>query len=105
MPDPLVGRDLDLALDVLGHVSAEVALHLVVAVDPVPDPDDLLLGQVADLPPAVQPQSLDRLASCGRPDAVDVPKGDVDPLLAREVDACDASHTLPPSPAVACGGG
>src|SRR5438874_10387206 len=47
VPEALVAADLDLALDVLGHVPAEVALHLEVPVDVLADPDDLLLGQVA----------------------------------------------------------
>src|SRR5947207_12140942 len=42
VPDPLVRGDLDLALDVLGDVAAEVAFHLVVAVDPVTDADHFL---------------------------------------------------------------
>src|SRR5206468_6317964 len=58
VPNPLVRADLDLALDVLGHVAAKVPLDLVIAVDPVADPDDLLLGQVPDLPAAVQAQAL-----------------------------------------------
>src|SRR6266540_3699061 len=70
VPDALVGVDLDLALDVLGHVAAEVAFDLVVPVDPVAD-------------------------------------GDVHPLLAGKVDACDPCHVpvCPPTPGAACAGG
>jgi hypothetical protein len=31
----------------------------------------------------------------GDPDPIDVGEGDLDPLLTREIDACDASHELP----------
>src|SRR5437762_2608868 len=49
MAQALVARDLDLALDVLGHVAAEVTLDLEVPVDVLADPYDLLLGEIADL--------------------------------------------------------
>src|SRR5687768_12901129 len=48
MADALVGADLHLALDVLLDVPAQVALDLDVGVDPRPQPDDLLVGEVAD---------------------------------------------------------
>src|SRR5207237_7671312 len=69
--EPLIGPDLDLALDVLGDVAAEVALHLEVAVDVVADPHDLLVGEVADLAAAVEAQVADDAAGAGRADAVD----------------------------------
>ncbi len=37
MADALVGADLDLALDVLGHVAAQVPFNLQVGVDPRPE--------------------------------------------------------------------
>src|SRR5438094_10100278 len=68
--DPLIRGDLDLPLDVLGHVAAEVPLDLVGPVDPLADPNDLFLGQIADLPAAVQVQRLHGLAGAGGPDPV-----------------------------------
>src|SRR5947207_7644381 len=46
--DALVGADLHLALDVLGDISAQVALHLEVGVHPRPQATDLLVGEVPD---------------------------------------------------------
>src|SRR5438132_6887676 len=54
--DPLVRTDLDLPLDVLSHVPAKVPFDLVVALDPLADPNDLVLGQVAHLPATLQPR-------------------------------------------------
>src|SRR6266542_6444314 len=107
VPDALVGVDLDLALDVLGHVASEVAFDLVVPVDPVADGDDLGVGEVADLAAPVHVDPLHRLAGPGGADAVDVAKGDVHPLLAGKVDACDPCHVpvCPPTPGAACAGG
>jgi hypothetical protein len=44
----LVAVDLHLALDVLGHVAAQVALDLQVGVDVGAEAGDLFVGQVAD---------------------------------------------------------
>src|SRR6266516_432218 len=93
VPDPLVRTDLDLALDVLSHVAAEIALDLVAAVDEVADPDDLLVGEIANLAAPVEVHAGHDLPGPGGADPVDVPKGDVHPLVAGEVHACDPSHT------------
>src|SRR5207237_4471327 len=101
--DPLVGRDLDLALDLLRHLSAEVALDLVVTVDVLADPDDLLLGEVPDLGTGRDARAVDDLGGARGTDAVDVAKRDVHPLLAGEVDAGDPCHLrFPPIPVAAC---
>src|SRR5919106_1466019 len=92
VPDPLVGADLDLALDVLLRFAAQVALDLVVGVDPLPQADDLLLGQVAHAGVGVHPGALDRLDGPGAAEAVDVGEADLHPLFAGEVDAGDACH-------------
>src|SRR5215217_5927670 len=111
VPDPLVAADLDLALDVLLDLAAQVALDLVVGVDPLPQADDLLLGQVADAGVGVHPGALDGLDGAGPAEAEDVGEADLHPLVAGEVDAGDACHvcSVPPAPAIspaaACGEG
>src|SRR4029450_12535672 len=52
-------------LDVLLDLAAQVALDLVVGVDPLPEADDLLLGQGADAGVGVDPGPLDRLDGGG----------------------------------------
>src|SRR5438552_18887848 len=47
MPHPLVGADLDLPLDVLSYLSAEIALDLVALVDELADLHDLFLREIA----------------------------------------------------------
>ena len=47
--DALVAADLDLALDVLLDVPAQVPLDLVVLLDEPPDPHHLVVGELADL--------------------------------------------------------
>src|SRR5919198_1624249 len=108
VPDALVGADLDLALDVLGDLAAQVALDLVVAVDPLAQADDLLLGEVAHARVGVHPRALERLEGAGPAEAEDVGEADLHPLLTGKVDAGDACHVPPRaswpgvSPAAAC---
>ena len=63
VPNALVRTDLDLALDVLGHVAAKVAFDLQVGVDPGPELGDFLLSEVATrvlgLTPVEEPTKLD----------------------------------------------
>src|SRR5215217_2809289 len=94
MPDPLVRADLDLTLDVLRDLAPQVALDLVRAVDVLADPADLFLGQLANLRDAIDPRAGDDLVRPRGPDPIDVAEGDVHPLIAGKVEACDSSHSL-----------
>ena len=49
MAKSLVAADLDLALDVLRRLAAQIALDAVVLVDEVPDRDDLSIGEIPNL--------------------------------------------------------
>src|SRR5207245_4551390 len=90
--DALVAADLDLALDVLGDVATQVALDLQVRVDVVAEPRDLFVGQVTYPRGHVDPRALADLPRPGPPDAEDVGEGDLQPLLAGDVDARDTSQ-------------
>src|SRR6266581_1876115 len=72
--EPLVAADLDLSLDVLGHVAAKVTLDLEVPVDVLADPDDLLLGEVPDLGGSAHAAAVHDVGGPGGADAVDVAK-------------------------------
>src|SRR5215469_862008 len=48
VPDALIAPDLDLAANVGLHLPAQVTFDLVGSVDPVPEPDELVVGQVVD---------------------------------------------------------
>src|SRR5512132_4357139 len=90
--DPLVAADLDLALDVLRHLAAEIALDLEVAVDVLADLEDLVLREVTDLGPTLDLRSADDLERPRGADAVDVAQRDVEPLVTGEIDAGDPCH-------------
>src|SRR5262249_15601372 len=100
--DAAVRADLAEALDRLGALAAQVAFDLEVLVDVLTQPRDLLVREVADLRVRRQPKSGEDLVR-GRPgDAVDVREPDLQPLLSRQVHACDSCQRVPPTPGAAC---
>src|SRR5579884_1839289 len=96
-----VAPDLDQPPDVHGHLPPEVAFHLVVLVDDLAQPGDLLLGQVPDPGVGVDPGDLEDLPCPAAPDPVDVGEGHLHPLVPGKIDPCDASHTALPAPSLA----
>jgi hypothetical protein len=92
--NPLVAADLHLPLDVLGDVTAEIALDLEVGVDTGPQAGDLLVGQVTDPGVGTDPGLGAGLLCPGLADAVDIGQRDLETLLARDVDAGNSGHVL-----------
>src|SRR5579875_423937 len=93
MTYPLVGADLDLALDVLADVPPQVAFHLQVGVDPTAELGHLLVGQVAHPGVRVDPRGRAHLAGGGPTNPVDVGEGDLQPLFPRDVHSSDTGHS------------
>src|SRR5579875_2239558 len=92
VPQALVAADLDLAPDVRLDLPAQIALDLVVRLDPVPQLDDLVVGHLVDPGVRADAGGPQRLKRPGPADAVDVGEGDLKPLLPREFDADQACH-------------
>src|ERR1700683_62909 len=92
VPDALVAPDLDLAPDVGLHLAAQVTFDLVVGVDPVPEPDEIVVAEVVDPGVAADLGGLECLQGPGAADSVNVCEGDLEPLVTREVDADEACH-------------
>src|SRR6476661_6741070 len=95
MAHPAIRADLDESLDVERNLAAEVALHLVAPVDQLAEPVDLLFGEVANPGVRIDVRLRQDLLRRGQPDPEDVREGDLDALLARDVDAGNACHRLP----------
>src|SRR5919201_6014705 len=102
MPQAAVGADLLEALDVLGALPAQIALDSQIAVDPLAQLADLVVGEVLDVGVWAHAGLLEHLARGRAPDPVDVGEADLDALIQRDVDSCDACHV---SPAAACDAG
>src|SRR5665647_1679209 len=96
--DALVAADVHEPLDVLRALAPQIALDRDVAGDRVAQPHDLFFGEVADLGVGVDAHYGQDLVGRGPADAVDVREPDLDPLLRRDVDACDTCHADLPLP-------
>src|SRR5215831_14018101 len=96
MADPAIAPDLGQPLDRRRAVAPEIALHLELGVDERPEPRHLLVREVADLLVRVELELLDDLPGGRRADPVDVGEPDLEPLLGREIDACDSCHLALP---------
>jgi len=92
--------DLDQALDVERHFTAKVTLHLERAIDHLAKPVDLVFGEVPDTGVRVDIGLLEDLLAGTQPDPKDVCKGNLNALLARNIDARNSCHRV--SPAAAC---
>jgi hypothetical protein len=94
MSQPAVAADVHETLDVHGLLGAERALDLELALDLPPKTVDVLVAQILGAEVGTDPARLDDLLRARLPDPVDVGQSDLDPLAAREVDACDTCHGL-----------
>ena len=95
MPRPTVRADFDKPLDIQGNFAAKVALNLVSSVDDFAQPVDLLFGQVADTSVRIDVRLSEDLLTGRKANTIDIGKADLDPLLARNINACNTCHALP----------
>src|SRR5690606_36247588 len=88
----LVAADLDLAADVGRDLTAQVTLEAVVALEVVTQLHQLLVRQVLHPGVGAHARRLERLHGAGAAHAEDVGEGDLDALVAREVDSDESCH-------------
>src|SRR5690606_62770 len=89
-----IAAEVHQPLDVHRDLAAEIALDLVVAFDHLADAPHLVLGEVLGADRLVDPGLLADLSGREVADAVDVLKGDDDPLFTRKIHAGDTCHLL-----------
>src|SRR5262249_34388323 len=102
-----IAAEVDEPLDVLRNLAPEVAFDLEVRVDLAADLVDLVVCQVVGLATRIDLGAGADRERRRAADAVDVREGNLHPLVARQIDASDACHSLAPlslSPAAACDG-
>src|SRR5436190_905844 len=92
VPDALVAADLDLAADVRLNLAAQVTLDLVGRLDPVPQTDQVLVGELVNAGVPAHARGLEGLGGPGAADSVHIRKSDLQALIAREVDANKSCH-------------
>ncbi len=103
MADALIAADLDLPLDVLLNLPAEVALDLEVLLDVPANPGSLVFGEILHLGVRAQAQLLADLLGASETDTEDIGEADLKPLVAGKINACDSSHSITPDAACDAG--
>src|SRR6185503_12991411 len=94
VPQSAIGADVHEALDVHGVLAAQRALHLVLALDERAQLAGVLVGERLHTRVGVDARLLQQPLRRGGADAEDVRERDLDALLGREIDACDACHVF-----------
>src|ERR1035437_9330893 len=99
MPRTAIGADFNQSLDIQGNFAAKVALNLVTSIDDLAQPVDLLFGQVTDTSIRIDIGLSKDLLAGRKANPIDIGKGDLDPLFARNINTCNTCHC--PTPAAA----
>src|SRR5688572_24854993 len=87
-----VAADVHQHLDVLARLAAQVALDAVIVLDHLAQPHELAVGEPIGLGLGRNFRLLADLRGARVTDAGDVGERDLDPLVARKIDAGDACH-------------
>ena len=75
-----------------GNLATKITFDLVVGLDPVAERDEVLVGQLVDPEVATDLGGFQGLQGAGLADAVDVGEGDLEALVAREINPNKACH-------------
>jgi hypothetical protein len=92
MAKSTVGTDIHQSLDIGGHVSSEISLHLVFLLDDVSDADHLCLGEFVHFGVLLDIRLFEDLIGRGSPNPVDISEGDLHPFILWKIDSCDTRH-------------
>ncbi len=92
MPHPAPAADFHQALDVHRDLLAEIAFDAALFLDHPADLADVVFRQILDADVTADTGLGQDVVRTLPADAVDVGQPDLDPLGAREVDACDTCH-------------
>ena len=94
MAQAAIGSNLDQAADVLGHLTAEVALHAIVILDEGRDCVDLILCEIVRLLGGVNLASGENIVRALRSNTVDIAEREATMLLARDVHTHESRHVI-----------
>src|SRR5689334_6514054 len=94
MPQPAIAADLHQSLDVHRDLLAEIALDAADLFDHPADLAHIVFGEILHPDVGTHARGAEDVVRSLPADAVDVGESDLDTLGARQIDACDTSHTL-----------
>ena len=85
-----LGDKTDMSIDTIS--TGALALDLVLVLDRLADPGNLVLGEILDARVPVDLRGLQDLSGARATDPEDVGQADFDALVRGKVDACDTCH-------------
>src|SRR5262245_34396916 len=89
-----VTAEIHQALDIHRDVAAKIAFHDIVAIDDLADLDDLRFGQLTDAPIRWNGDLGANLPGEGIANPMNIRQSHLDPLVGRDVHACDSGHVV-----------
>jgi hypothetical protein len=92
MAYPSIAADILQALDVLTHLTPQVALDEIVSINELPQTACLGLSEVLDSRVRVYPRFVQDLIAPRTADAVDISQTNLGSLVAEQVHSCDSRH-------------
>src|SRR5262249_3334314 len=95
MPQAAIAVDVDQALDVHRHFTAEIGLDDHFLLDDVPPPWYLFVRELIHARIRVDARTRENIPGRRRPDAIDIRERDFHSLLARDIHTGDTCHALP----------
>jgi hypothetical protein len=87
-----VGTDIHQSLDVGGHVSSEVSLHLIFLFDNISDANHLCLGEFIYLSVLMDVRLFEDFIGGRSSNTIDISEGDLYPFILRKIDSCNTRH-------------
>jgi len=94
MTDSAVAVDVHQPLDVLLHLTPEIALDLVVSVYQALQSRDFPFGQIFDPNVGINVRSIEDTVASTPTDAIDIGQPDLDTLISRNVNASNPGYIL-----------
>src|SRR5262249_3086187 len=87
-----IAAEVHQPLNVHRGFAAQVAFDLIVAIDDLADPDDIVIGQLIDARRASDTGLVADVFRALRSDPIDIGQANLHPLFSRDVNACNARH-------------
>ena len=103
--DSAIAADIPHAGDVLQLLPTELAFDNVVVLDVATQTAHFIIGKGLGSDVWFYSEMLEDLQGLRWSDAIDIPQGDTNPFVIRNVDAGDSGHFLSPSLDAVCGAG
>jgi hypothetical protein len=103
VPEALVRANLNLALDVLGDFAPQITFDCQVGIDVLTDPDNLAIGEVANLRTPVDVEIIENQMRRCKTNTKNVGEAYFNTLVSWKIGSSNTSHSITPDAAYGAG--